>query len=130
MYISFLRHVKIRIHYILYCECIVPLVCATASFLLSCTDCKAFLFWWGVDHTDTRPNPLFSPPYVMPTKCQLLPYETPVFIGYIVFKATPSANPPCACVCDTTLCPVTTVLFLLFSVPQTWIWCCNYNVVL
>lgn len=56
--------------------------------------------------------------------------KPPMFIGYIVFKATPSANPPCACTSDKTWCPITIFPFLLFSVPQTWTWRCNYNVIL
>lgn len=93
--------------------------------------CVARVFFYGAKWPTQTPIPTpFSLPHVMPTKCQLLPYETPVFIGYIVFKDTPSANPPCACTSDKTWCPIILFLFLLVSVPQTWTWHCNYNVVL
>lgn len=58
----------------------------------------AKFFFYGGKWTTQTPTPApFSLPYVMPTKCQLLPYETPMFMGYIVFKPVPSANPSCAC---------------------------------
>lgn len=76
-----------------------------------------------------------QPPFLFPhmwclQNASCCPMKAPCLLGILFFKATPSSNPPSACVFDETLCPVTIFLFLLFSVPQTWTWCCNYNVVL